>query len=57
MKEDKETEGERMREITRDARGREIERGRDIDRDRDTVFDLISVLFAYGILGQKNRPN
>ena len=21
------------------------------------VFDLISVLFAYGILGQKNRPN
>ena len=22
-----------------------------------TVFDLISVLFAYGILGQKNRPN
>ena len=23
----------------------------------NTVFDLISVLFAYGILGQKNRPN
>ena len=23
----------------------------------DTVFDLISVLFAYVILGQKNRPN
>ena len=22
-----------------------------------TVFDLISVLFAYVILGQKNRPN
>ena len=25
--------------------------------DSCTVFDLISVLFAYGILGQKNRPN
>ena len=24
---------------------------------RCTVFDLISVLFAYGILGQKNCPN
>ena len=24
---------------------------------KDTVFDLISVLFAYVILGQKNRSN
>ena len=25
--------------------------------NRNTVFDLISVLFAYVILGQQNRPN
>ena len=37
--------------------GREHQYHNSTGRLTHTVFDLISVLFAYVILGQKNRPN